>query len=339
MESLRISVVTPSYNQGRFLEDTIRSVIEQHYANLEFIVIDGGSKDESLDIIRKYESKIDYWISETDLGQSDAINKGMQRATGDIITWLCSDDLLTPGALSKVATTFEALPESIGLIHGISELFRDNSTIRLERCYPDLSTERMLAGMAFPQPSSFFRKKLLDETGMLDADLHYGMDYDLFSRMALVTDNRFVDYCFSRYRIHDASKTSTQLSLFLQDWAGVFSSIAAGIELVGFEDVFKILDLPTRLIGSRVEFFRKHASSRSIDRDKLLYYFITYSLRYNYETLEIDKAAKAARYLRHRFRDLLESEPEINRIASRAERLPGWIIRTGRAVSRWRLRE
>src|SRR5688572_23620138 len=114
----RISIVTPSYNQGIFLEETLRSILLQNYADLELIVIDGGSKDNSVEIIKKYEPWITYWISEKDNGQSDAINKGFKKASGEIVAWINSDDLLTPGSLHKVAEYFTALPETTGLIHG-----------------------------------------------------------------------------------------------------------------------------------------------------------------------------------------------------------------------------
>lgn len=104
--SLKISIITPSYNQGQFIEETIQSVIQQSYANVEYIVIDGGSKDNTIDIIKKYESKITYWESKKDKGQSDAINKGLAIATGDIVAWLNSDDMYTENALKRVANIF-----------------------------------------------------------------------------------------------------------------------------------------------------------------------------------------------------------------------------------------
>src|SRR5690606_28750520 len=119
----KISIITPSYNQSNFLEETILSVINQNYPNLEFFVIDGGSTDHSVEIIKQYENKIDFWVSEKDNGQSHAINKGFKRATGTIITWLNSDDVLTPGILHKIAEKFSQLPDDVGLIYGGTTLF------------------------------------------------------------------------------------------------------------------------------------------------------------------------------------------------------------------------
>src|SRR5262245_38608843 len=127
----RITVITPSFNQGAFIESTIQSVLNQNYPNLEYFVIDGGSTDNSVDVIRKYESAITYWVSEKDSGQSEAINKGLKRAGGEIISWLCSDDLYVPEALQKVAALFQKHADSV-MIHGKSVLFdeRERETVK-----------------------------------------------------------------------------------------------------------------------------------------------------------------------------------------------------------------
>lgn len=125
----KISIVIPSYSQGQFLEETILSEVTQHYPNLELFVVDGGSKDNNVDIIKKYEPHITWWVSEKDKRHSDAINKGLQRANGEIMNWLCSDDLLTHGALFKVAECFSNQQNGVGLIHGGTILFRDDREI------------------------------------------------------------------------------------------------------------------------------------------------------------------------------------------------------------------
>src|SRR5512134_129792 len=132
--SPKISIVTPSFNQGKYLERTIRSVIEQDYPNLEYIIIDGGSTDESVEIIRKYEKHLAYWVSEPDRGQSHAINKGFDRATGEIFGWLNSDDWYVPGALKAVAEAFAANPEA-GAVVGAGEMVDEEGKLVL-RCEP-----------------------------------------------------------------------------------------------------------------------------------------------------------------------------------------------------------
>ncbi|MDE2000233.1 MAG: glycosyltransferase, partial [Burkholderiales bacterium] len=117
MSSLKFSIVTCSYQQGRFLDATMRSVLDQGYPNLEYIVIDGGSKDQSVQVIESHSSRLSYWVSEKDRGQTHALSKGFERATGDILGWLCSDDLLLPGALQRVARFFEAYPE-VDFVYG-----------------------------------------------------------------------------------------------------------------------------------------------------------------------------------------------------------------------------
>ena len=158
----KISIVIPSYNQGQFLEETILSVINQQYPELELFVIDGGSNDNSVEVIKKYESHITWWLSEKDRGQSDAINKGFSRATGEIITWLCSDDLYTPGTLKKVADYFSSQPDNVGLIYGGITTFKDGIDLRSNWGYQNPTVERYLAGMAFSQPAAFYKKKYVD---------------------------------------------------------------------------------------------------------------------------------------------------------------------------------
>src|SRR5688572_2633651 len=137
----KISIITPSYNQGEYIEKTILSVLEQNYPNLEYIIIDGGSTDNSTEIIRKYADRITYWISEPDKGQSDAINKGLKLATGDIVNWLNSDDYYEPGALFKVAEAFNN-PE-VNVFAGRSHLFTGVDTIVYDSQGTDIYPENL----------------------------------------------------------------------------------------------------------------------------------------------------------------------------------------------------
>lgn len=212
-----ISVVTPSYNQADYLEETIQSVLSQSYPHVEYIVMDGGSTDGSVKILERYDEEIDHWVSEPDDGQTDAIAKGFDRASGDILCWLNSDDLMKPGTLNVVAGIFENDPE-LDLIYGDTEyLYPDGST----KLKPRLRYEYPIMLYAFnliPQPSSFFTAEAYGEAGGLDPDFDYTMDYDLFLRMGPDANVRMVPVSFSSYRLHPSSKTVAELSEFEDEW-------------------------------------------------------------------------------------------------------------------------
>lgn len=204
----KVSVVTPSFNQGNFIEQTILSVLNQDYSNIEYIVIDGGSKDSTVDVIKKYERKIKYWISEKDNGQTDAINKGLKLATGDILCYLNSDDLLLPGAISFVVDLFQERPE-VDIIYGCTKMVDQNRNILLERHDNDFDFSMLLYGINYiQQPSTFWKLRVTQAIGYFDESLHYNMDYEYWLRAAY-NKNRFkyVDVFLSEYRLHLSSKS------------------------------------------------------------------------------------------------------------------------------------
>jgi glycosyltransferase involved in cell wall biosynthesis len=186
--SLRVSIVTPSYQQGAFIEDTLKSVLEQDYPDLEQWVVDAGSTDQTHGLLEAYAEKYPgrlQWTSEPDDGQSDAINKGFRRATGDIVAWLNADDVYYPGVIRRVAQVFEDRPEVQAVYGKGTFLTRDGTFLTEFPHNQSFDAERLLNGFAFLlQPTVFWRKSVLDEVGDLDLDLHYGMDYDLWCRMA-----------------------------------------------------------------------------------------------------------------------------------------------------------
>ena len=229
----KISVITPSYNQGDYIEETILSITGQGYPSLEYIIIDGGSSDRTLDIIRQYSDKISYWVSEKDSGQSEAINKGLKRATGDIITWICSDDLLMPGSLFKAAELFRNNPE-VGVIHGKTILFANGKKDHIKGADPADLPMSYFAAIPFPQPSSFFTKSALQKTGLLVNDLHYAMDYDFFIRMAFECEFKTCDDIFSKYRLHNDSKSVSKLPEFSKEWTQVFSRFLRSVNCPDF---------------------------------------------------------------------------------------------------------
>ena len=206
---LRMSIVTPSFNQAQFLEATILSVCAQDYAHIEHIVIDGGSTDGSVDIIRKYADRLAYWVSEPDRGQTDAINKGFRRATGEIVAWLNSDDVyFTRDAVRKMVETFAAHPK-VDIIYGDAATIDEQGYVRRIRHLPDFDADRLRRTSYLVQPAIFFRSKILAQH-QLDESLHLGMDYKLW--LELTREFRFlhVPYVIAGDRNHLQRKTVFQ---------------------------------------------------------------------------------------------------------------------------------
>ena len=178
----KISVITPSYNQAQFLERTIKSIIEQDYPNLEYIVCDGGSNDGSVEIIKKYKDKITWWCSEKDKGQSDAINKGFKRATGDIVCWINSDDVLLKGALMEYARMYNENPEC-SVYMAQTMRIDDNDNILyfhiLPKPYPFLYKNGIIY---VPQQSWAWKRDIFDQIGYINIERHACMDIDYILR-------------------------------------------------------------------------------------------------------------------------------------------------------------
>lgn len=180
--NIRISIITPTFNQGGYIEQAIRSVGNQNYNNLEYLIIDGGSTDNTLKVISKYQNLISYCVSEKDNGQTDAINKGFKRATGDILNWLNSDDLLTSESLVKIAEAFQKHPE-IDIIYGDTNQIRENGDLVYVNKVVPFDWNMLLYGRILAaQPSVFFRRSLLKRIGFLDENLYFCMDLDFWIR-------------------------------------------------------------------------------------------------------------------------------------------------------------
>ena len=317
----KISIIVPSYNQGQFLQETILSIIDQQYPDLELFIIDGGSSDNSVEIIKKYEHNITWWVSEKDKGQSHAINKGLSKISGEIVSWVNSDDLLTQGTLHKVAEYFSQLPSDVGLIHGGSTLFDAKKEIKNDWGYINPSLERNLAGMAFPQPSAFFLKKYLHVVGgNLKEELHYGMDYDLFCRLACVCKFVSVKDIFSKYRLHDTSKSVSSGQEFIIDWHKVITNLFKNLhwqnELTEIIDTFfqgqELSDILYTYSFAPDKNLVAHA-----DKRKILFYHYCYTLRSYYENGMIEDAKNMKKIICENFpADWWKSEkgvPEIMR--------------------------
>jgi glycosyltransferase involved in cell wall biosynthesis len=203
----RISVVTPSYNQGEYIEETIRSVLLQQYPNLEYFVMDGGSGDATREVIGRYADHLTGWVSEPDEGQTDAILKGFQQATGEILCWINSDDRLAPGALLRVAAAANRFPDA-GLIHARCSYIGSDGEALPSSAGRDFDLLETIRGNnSVAQSSAFFRRSAYEAAGGLDVSLHYVMDMDLWLRLGLVTDVVFIDDSWSEFRRHEESKT------------------------------------------------------------------------------------------------------------------------------------
>jgi glycosyltransferase involved in cell wall biosynthesis len=205
-----ISVVIPSFNQGQYIEETLLSVIGQQYPNLEILVIDGGSTDNTVEILEKYSSQISYWHSKPDQGQADAINQGMNLSSGDVVCWLNSDDMYLPGTLLDVGKRFIGRTHESHLIYGAAVTI-DQSGKTLESSYQTAAPfeKFKLTYLDFiVQPSSFWTRTLWERTGMLNIKYNYILDWDWFIRASKLTEFEYVRKFYSIYRFHPLHKTS-----------------------------------------------------------------------------------------------------------------------------------
>ena len=213
----KISVIIPSYNVTGFIGETIQSILEQEYPHLECIVIDGGSTDGTLDILRRYEGQIS-WISEPDRGQSDAINKGLRLAGGDIVCYICADDCYEKDCFARVADFFASNPEVMWasgkctIVDDRGREIRKPITGYKTFWQKRYSYNKLLVLDFIPQPAAFWRRDLVDEIGFFDVDEHLAMDYEYWLRAGARYDPGFIDAYLARFRVHPHSKSSTSFA-------------------------------------------------------------------------------------------------------------------------------
>jgi glycosyltransferase involved in cell wall biosynthesis len=202
-----VSIVTPSFNQGRFLERTIRSVLAQDYPSIEYFVMDGGSTDGSRETIFRYADRLAGWVSEKDRGQTDAINKGFARTTGKYLAWLNSDDTYQPGAVREAVEYLEAHPD-VGLVYGDTNFIdiSDRVVGRFPARQTDLAKLRK-GYVHIPQQAAFFRADLWRKVGPLDPSFYFAMDYDLWVRLARITSIVYHPCVWANFRLHGEGKT------------------------------------------------------------------------------------------------------------------------------------
>ena len=280
MNNPKISVITPSYNQGQFLEETIQSVLGQCYPNLEYIIIDGGSSDNSIDLIKKYSERITHWVSEPDRGQANAINKGLKMATGDIICWLNSDDMFLPGTLNYIAQQLDIKKAQIIIGNSIhfntnNEIFWGSNVIKSKQLYKLNIVDYII------QPSSFWTKITLEQVGFLNEKLHYTFDWEWFLR---AENNQIeitaVSKYFSIYRIHEGHKSGQKNNNTREREIINIIRVYAGIEIAQIAEKIKPKAEKIRQIKYYIKKFKMKKIEKIILRMLLpsIYFKYKYSL-------------------------------------------------------------
>ena len=256
----RITVITPSYNQGAFIKETIESVLGQSYPDLEYLVMDGGSTDDTIDILKSYGGRLK-WVSEKDRGQSDAINKGIRRSTGEIIAYLNSDDLYEKGALEKAARYFTANPESLWMTGRCRIIDTDGAEGRKAiTAYKNFllgrySYNMLLVTNFISQPATFMRKRAFSEFGLFDEAQHRVMDYDLWLRLGHKHPPGVLGDYLASFRVHPGSKTSSSFKYTFKEELEVArrhtgSSVINGLHYMSYLGIcaaYTALDAAARL--------------------------------------------------------------------------------------------
>ncbi|MHB1155234.1 MAG: glycosyltransferase family 2 protein [Phycisphaerales bacterium] len=224
----RITVITPSFNQGRYLEQTLRSVIGQGYAGLEYFVMDGGSGDGSRAIIERYADRLTGWCCEKDGGQAAAINKALRQAGGEVVGWINSDDVLLPGALAAVDRAFE--DERVMWVSGWIVAIDPRNQIIDRKVYPQVSAEVLMKRSVLPQPGVFWRRGAMEKVGLLDEGLRWCMDLDYWLRLAKAGyQPRLIRRYQAGFRVHERQKTNAADADFQAELAKVFTKHCGGV--------------------------------------------------------------------------------------------------------------
>ena len=231
-----VSIITPSFNQARYLEATIQSVLEQDYPRIEYIIVDGGSSDGSVDVIKKYAGRLAWWVSEQDKGQTDAINKGFNRASGEILAWLNSDDTYNPGAVSAAVKYLTENPD-VAMVYADCNYINEQGGVIGKFNSAQTDHRRLREGYVhIPQQTMFFRANYWQKLGPLDPSFYFAMDYDLWTRIAARAPIKYLaGQTWANFRIHTSGKTTSaddrcwpeMLRVHYRDGGGFFSIIVA----------------------------------------------------------------------------------------------------------------
>jgi glycosyltransferase involved in cell wall biosynthesis len=318
----KFSIITPSFNQGQFIEQTILSVINQSYKNVEHIIIDGGSTDQSVTIIKKYEKHLTYWVGEKDTGQSHAINKGLAIASGDYIIWLNSDDYLEPNALEIVNAIFEA-NQDISIIHGKSRFFGEKIKSKIIGAEKKLQAHEYLPFMQFPQPSCFLKKEVFFACNNLNQSLHYGMDFELIVKSVLLGFKiHQIEDVLSHYRLHANSKSNNDLK-FLAEWSkilgNVFYSLNGGEFFIEELQKLNIINKKECVTyPTSIQFTHKELEQVMLEHLNLHYHFY-------YQALDTVKCEKLSNYLKVNYPNYF-SDKNFKKYNFRIKYIPNFIF-------------
>lgn len=300
MKYYKISIIIPTLNQGLFIEECIRSLVQQNYPNLELIIIDGGSTDNTLEIIKKYEKYITCWISEKDSGQSHAINKGLELANGHIINWLNSDDQLASNALFKINELFQNYKPDI--LAAATLLVYQNSQ-KQKKILPEQKDYifQIPVRMPFPQPSLFYSSKLL-QNFRVNEQLHFAMDMELLTRIFFSNENvniHISNQILSIYLVHNTSKTHTQPLKFFEEWAEVFYQFCQSIEFYTALSIIQDLNIFHPSILTKNFTIPTSVKNKFKFHEKdFMAYFLKYRLFYHIESHSFNDAYKILNYFR-----------------------------------------
>lgn len=294
MSKLKLSVVTPSFEQGRFIQRTIDSVLKQDYDNFEYIVFDAGSTDSTHDILHSYGAQIS-WVSEPDNGQAHAVNKGIRKATGDIICWLNSDDTYADGALTKVAEFFEE-NQDVSLVYGLANHIDIHDKVINQYQTSPFDPEHLLENCFICQPALFFRKDIVQKIGYLDEDLYFCMDYEFWLRASSEgLSFKYVEEHFANSRLYNENKTLNDRHAVHREVVQMFKN--------------KLGYVPSRWIINYGHTFAEKKSDRTSEYwsfvAMLFLSTISYSLYYN-KTFDKEITKQLKRWLLGAFKKVLK---------------------------------
>lgn len=208
-----VSIVTPSYNQARFLEKTMRSVLDQDYPNIEYLIVDGASTDGSLDLIKNQAGRLSWWVSEKDSGQAEAINKGFNQAKGEFVAWLNSDDYYMPGAISGAVKALMEHPDA-GFVYGNVRVVDENEKILNQLTYGNWKLADLMSFRIIGQPAVFMRRGLLNQTGFLDQSYHLLLDHQFWIRLANKADMCYIPALWASAHYHEDCKNLAMAAEF-----------------------------------------------------------------------------------------------------------------------------